>query len=906
MPKTISDVPKELCTGCEACSNICKAKAIVIAEDKDGFCYPKVNENKCKDCSLCYEICPAMHRSTQNTKTPQLFAVRASDEIRAVSSSGGMFSVLAEWIFEKKGYVCGAAFDENMDLRHILVNNKNDLESLRGSKYVQSRIKDIYQKIETFLKNGRYVLFSGTPCQVAGLKSYLKKEYKTLFTMDVLCHGVPSQKIFHQYLREEFKGKTVTDVHFRDKRFGWSADHILVRFDDGSEYTADNKKDPYLIGFFRNITLRESCGECQFSEFPRQGDISVGDFWGITKLDKSQHDGKGTSLLYINSPKGKSLFSEISDKLSIKEFDFSSTEIKNRIHKHYPINANRYRLFKFMENNRIAFKPALQKALYRRFDIGLVSNYYAGNFGGSLTQYALFHVLEDMGYSCVMIERPADAPGKASLNTIKSIYIDFPYPNAAISVQRKSKEQMRDLNRYIDTFVVGSDQLFQYSLYNALGRFVALDWVEREKKKIAVAASYGHDRVWGDPKILAELGYYMRQFDAFSVREKSGVEISKNNFGVDAEWILDPVFLCDRKHYDSLIKKSSRKLPKKVIGSYILDPTVDKAEILKIVQKKLGCKAQIFSEFHHADAYVEPLKGLDVEHLRVEERLQLISECDFFVTDSFHGTCFAIIMGKPFISIKNNKRGGSRFDSLLSMFGLQDRLILTSQDISDHENIFEAIDYEKVNAILNSERKRCLEWIRTALTSEKKIEYTDYDILLKLIQAQQEKINELTATINNIKEQFPQQLSDINEPVTYLEKLKEHTADNIIVISVKDTPGLSLNDEISCLLQDNGLKTDLKNKHWKSFAAIVDNGNTDFEMLSDDKITQSVTIGDTDILIKSANLKAGNIASITVNGKECAVNRRGFNIVVFNKITGNIIDSVSLDFHLRDFVLSRA
>ncbi len=905
MLNTITAVPKELCTGCGACDNICKAQAITMTEDKNGFFYPKIDETKCRDCSLCFQICPAQNHNVTDSQTPQLYAVRASDEIRAVSSSGGVFSVLAEWIFKKNGYVCGAAFDKDMRLRHIIVERKEELEPLRGSKYVQSSIGDVYQKIETLLKAEKYVLFCGTPCQVAGLKAYLRKAYDTLYTMDVLCHGVPSQKIFRQYLKEEFKGKKVTDVRFRDKSFGWTANHILIRFDDGSEYTADNKKDPYLIGFFKNIILRESCGECQFSEFPRQGDVSVGDFWGITKLDKTQQDGKGTSLLYVNSPKGKQLLSEVLDQLTVKEFDYSSTQIKNRIHKHYPISPNRYRLFKFMENGRTAYKPALQNALSGKYDIGLVSNYYAGNFGGSLTQYALYHVLEDMGYSCLMIERPADAPGKASLNTIKSIYIEFPYPDAAISAQRKTKEDMRELNRYIDTFVVGSDQLFQYSLYNALGRFVALDWVDRDKKKIAVAASYGHDRVWGDPKVLAELGYYMRQFDAFSVREKSGVEISKNNFGVKAQWVLDPVFLCDRTHYDRLIKKSSRELPTRVIGSYILDPTEDKAEILKAVQTQLGCEAQIFSEFHHSDEYTAPLKDLDVVHLRVEERLQLISECDFFVTDSFHGTCFAIIMGKPFISIKNTRRGGSRFDSLLSMFGLQDKLILTSQDLLERKNIFEPIDYEKVHSILNFERERCLEWIKAALQAEKKIEYTDYDILLKLIQAQQKKIDDLTAQINKFTTGLSEDLIGISSPKQYLEKLADHTKDHIIIIAVKDTPGLSLSEEIAQCFHNLGLKTDLKDKHWNSYAAILDNGTPIFESISPEEIAHTEVTEKLNIELKSANLKAGNITKIAVGGKEYSVNRRGFNIVVINKQFGKIVDSVCLDFHLKEYVLRR-
>lgn len=899
MNNNISALENYKCNACASCVNACRFKAITMKLDKDGFIYPIVDSNACTECGMCIKSCPVLTPPKANKVTPELLAVCASDEVRAVSSSGGVFTVLAEAILAKGGSVCGAAFDKDMTLRHIIIHSSKELEPLRGSKYVQSNIGMIYRDIEALLREGKPVLFTGTPCQAAGLRSYLRKDYDDLYIMDVLCHGVPSPKIFKQYLKETAQGKKVTDVRFRDKRFGWTCEHIIIEYEDGSTYTADNKSDPYLIGFFRNIILRESCGECPFSEFPRQGDISVGDFWGISNIDKSQSDGKGTSLVYLNNSKGKKLMESVADKLLVCRLDFETTAVKNRIHAHYAINQNRYRLFKFMENNSFSYKESLRKALSRRFDIGIVSNYYAGNFGGSLTQYALYHTLEDMGYSCLMIERPAEAPGKVSIETVKRIYKEIPYPAAALAKQRKTKAEMKDLNKFCDMFVVGSDQLFQYTLYKALGEFVTLDWVSKDKKKIAYAASYGHNEIWGDKKELAQMGYYMRKFDAFSVREQSGIGISKNEFGVDAVQVLDPVFLCDPVHYDALIAKSTRKLPKHFIGAYILDPTTDKAEIIRKCQKQLGFKAQIFSEFHHSDEYVKSLKGLDVQHLTVEERLQLIKECDFFVTDSFHGTCLAIIMGKPFLSIINKKRGGSRFESLLSLFELPNRLINIANDLDI--NAFAPINYVKVNEILESEKKRCMKWLKDALQSEKKYQYDDYDILRELIRKQQTEIEQLRKQVMQLKIYDSLGLNSVTDIVQYIGVLIKSLPDLTIIISVKDTPGMSVSEEIAKEINALGIKTTLTGQHWKSYAAVIDSGEVVIDRLSEQKILESLRLGNNNISIISAGFKSGNLSSIKLNETEYSLNRRGFNFVIIDKKQNQVIDTVCFDLHLKEY-----
>lgn len=892
---------KDKCTGCGGCSNICHKNAISMKNDKDGFIIPVTDKNLCTDCKACTKICPALEFKSSNSIKPKLYAARADNEIRAQSSSGGIFTLIAENVLEKKGVVCGAAFDNKMSLNHVIIKEKFELGRLRGSKYVQSNTGLIYRAVKENLIEGRKVFFTGTPCQAAALRNYLGKSYDNLIVMDVLCHGVPSEVLFKKYLNQKFKGKNVIDVRFRDKQFGWNCEHIHIKFSDGTTYHETVKNDPYLKAFMRNLILRNSCGDCPFAEFPRPGDISVGDFWGITAIDKTQNDSKGTSILYVNSKKGEETINRISNKMQIKEFPFDTTVIKNRIHRNYPINPNRSRLFKFLENDRINFETAVNKALGRKYDIGIVSNYYAGNFGGSLTQYALYNVLEDMGYSCLMIERPADAPSKTSLETVKKIYIDVPYDSSAIAAQRKSREEMRNLNNICDMFIVGSDQLFQYNLYKMLGRFVALDWVDGHKKKIAYAASFGHDHVWGDMQGLSEMSFYMKRFDHFSVREKSGAEITKDKFSVDAEWVLDPVFLCDKKHYDTLIEKSEKKHPEHFIASYILDPSEKKAEILKFAEKKRKVKAVVFSEFSRVGEYTAPLKEFDVQDPRVEERLQLIKNCDFFVTDSFHGTCFAIIMNKPFVSIINNNRGGSRFISLLSMFGLDDRLITDLDSDSCQQLINKPIDFNKVNRILEKEKARCLSWLKNALTSEKKLDYSSYDLLINKLIAQDNEIKELKSMVSSIIAEKKQPLKFITDPVLYFNVLAKRNNDYIVIMSVKDTPGMYVSAEVTDAMTLAGFKSDIRNKHWNSYIGIMNCGIIVYEKLSTDEIVYRGKIDDMNLTVVSRNFKIGNVSKNIINGVDYSVNHRGVNITVIDKTTGIIEDSVCFDMHTKKY-----
>lgn len=292
-----------------------------MKQDEEGFFYPAVDPARCIDCGLCERVCPMLRQQTQQPMTGGAYAAyTADDALREKSSSGGVFSVLAEEILSRGGVVAGAAFDDGLMVHHILVDNEKDLEQLRGSKYVQSRMEDTYLWVREQLQKRRPVLFTGVACQVAGLKAFLGKEYDNLYTVDVLCHGVPSPKVWQQYLREQEAdhGEKPAAVAFRDKRTGWRRYSISVQF-SGTEYCRPGGEDRYMQLFLGDICLRPACHSCRFKAFPRQSDLTIGDAWGIEKQMPELDDDRGASVILVNSEKGQKLLDRISDRLVYRQ-----------------------------------------------------------------------------------------------------------------------------------------------------------------------------------------------------------------------------------------------------------------------------------------------------------------------------------------------------------------------------------------------------------------------------------------------------------------------------------------------------------------------------------------------------------------------------------------------------------
>ena len=304
------------CCGCGACAQSCPKNYISMEPDSEGFLYPKVDETQCVNCGLCEKVCPILLKQKPDSiKVAAYAAYTSNSELREKSSSGGIFSLLAQEILNRGGTVAGAAFAADFSVRHILVENDAELDRLRGSKYVQSRMEDTYVQIRDLLKQGRPVLFTGVACQIAGLKAFLGREYENLYTVDVLCHGVPSPKVWAHYRREQAQihGTTLEEVSFRDKRKGWRHYSMALNFAEGVEYCRPGAEDTYLRVFLRDLCLRPSCHSCRFKDFPRLSDLTIGDAWGIERHMPDLDDDHGTSVVLVNSEKGMGLWNAVAD-----------------------------------------------------------------------------------------------------------------------------------------------------------------------------------------------------------------------------------------------------------------------------------------------------------------------------------------------------------------------------------------------------------------------------------------------------------------------------------------------------------------------------------------------------------------------------------------------------------------
>ena len=297
-----------------------------------------------------------MINTKERTNNTQSYAcLNKNEKIRRKSSSGGLFTLLAEKIIDEGGIVFGASFTDDFELVHSFVENKEELAKFRGSKYLQSKIGDSFKQVKEFLKEGRNVLFSGTPCQIAGLLAYLDKDYENLICVDLICYGVPSFKVFKLYKEEmekEYNSK-VNKIAFRHKKYGWELFSLYLSFENGKEYIKDVTKDPYLKGFVENLYLRPSCYDCKFRTLNRLRDITIADCWGIENIDPQLNDDKGLSLALTNSNKGKKLFSLLKDKMVVKEIDLQKAiEYNSAATEPVPKNPKRDEFFSHINSSK--------------------------------------------------------------------------------------------------------------------------------------------------------------------------------------------------------------------------------------------------------------------------------------------------------------------------------------------------------------------------------------------------------------------------------------------------------------------------------------------------------------------------------------------------------------------------
>lgn len=734
--KTIQVVGEERCTGCGACFNRCPVGAIQMKPGSEGFLSPVVDENNCISCGLCQSVCPEVKinsRSFDIEKEKECYAFYAEKSVRHISSSGGAFTVLANKILDLNGYVCGARYSNDYkEVYHTIIHKAEDLSVLRGSKYVQSNTKEVYKEIKSLLEDNQWVLFSGCPCQCAGLHSYLKRSYDKLVTVDIVCHGVPSPLVYKVYLHELCQGRKLKKFDFREKDYwGWGT-ASSAWFTNGEIYRKDCFKDFYWKAFLEGLSTRKSCGTCHYANpYTRGGDITIGDFWGIKELLPNLDAKDGISMVVINTLTGKSFFKSIinsgihqvtaanteeqGSSWYIEKVDFGKAiELGKKRNGQFvsPRDSHwaRKRFFELLPQK--GFLSAYDAAVNSKYDVGIIGWWNNLNYGGILTYFALNRVLQSMGLSVLMIRHirwPSEE--KPSMDSIayrfaqKYYYISKNYPKSNLSV----------LNKHCKAYISGSDQLFNPYLWDYSGKEYFLNFADISNNMISYASSFGNDYKTNNAHHL-DMSYWLHRFDSLSVREEYAVDICERAFGIDAKLVADPVFLCDVENYRTLAKSSGLKKEYPYLLNFILDPSVSKRDAILQLSSVLDLD---YINLLNATDIEKNVRTLNLKNTKpgidVEEWLFYYMNADFVFTDSFHGTCFAIIFQKPFIAIANKSRGEKRFESILTIAGLKDRLIYSLEEIKSRPDLLLPIDYEQVYRRLKPFIHESYDWLYNAI-----------------------------------------------------------------------------------------------------------------------------------------------------------------------------------------------
>lgn len=326
------------CCGCNACGDACPKQAITFKTDNEGFWYPEVDMEKCIDCGLCEKVCPIINvKELKKNDLPESICYAAEHknlEVVFDSTSGGLFSALADIMYKSNGYVGGAVFNEDFkSVRHFISNDKKDLPRLRSSKYLQSSLEGFYSQVRDLLKVGEKVLVCGSPCQMAALRSFLRKDYENLIIADYICRGINSPKVWGKYIDsfEERYGHKVVYAKAKSKEYGWRNLTQKVILDNGMAYYETREQSNFTKGYLQTgVYCRPSCYACKFKGYPRISDITLADFWGIEKVDTSMEKNLGTSLVMINSRKGESFFEIVKNRINYVQVPFNSIEAGNR------------------------------------------------------------------------------------------------------------------------------------------------------------------------------------------------------------------------------------------------------------------------------------------------------------------------------------------------------------------------------------------------------------------------------------------------------------------------------------------------------------------------------------------------------------------------------------------------
>ncbi len=711
------------CTGCSACANICPNGAITMQENKEGFLYPIIDENLCSGCKKCEQICPELNKIKLNPKINNTYAFIAQDKYKNNSSSGGAFALLAEKILLEGGYVAGCTLDNNFEAQHIIISDINDLYKLKGSKYIQSKIGNCYKETKKLLDENKKVLFSATPCQIAGLYSYLNKDYDNLLTIDVLCHGVPSIKVFRKYLQGF--DDNIKEINFRYKtQSPYPMQPFIKIAADDKDYIEPFSHNLFIQLFLENMINRQSCSTCHYAKDERTGDITLGDFWKTEEIDYKLNSYSGISMVSFNNEKGQEYFEYFKNNSDTfielpKENALKGNPV---LYEPYKAHKNRKTFFDNLDN--LTLEQNKKLCLDEKYDVGIMNLWYSHNFGAILTAYALQEFISSLGYSVKVINNFSEyfAQYKEYYNDIADKYLN-------ITDLCQDEKDFKNLNKYFDTFITGSDQVFRIEYFADNFERFFLDFANFDKKKIAFSASFGQDYINAAEEYINCAKDLIKQFDYVSTRELSGIDICKKYFDCKAEFMIDPVFIAEQQVYEKLALNSKKDFSSKIVA-YVLDENDEYKEP--------------YDKFSDKEIY-----RLKIDNDTIEDFIKAFRQADYIITDSYHGVCFAIIYNKPFICIANKFRGYSRFESLGEIFNIKNHIFDNIQEAISNINNLDNINYEQIHSEIIKYRNYIKDKLKEIIDNPKNF---NPEIIYKSLQNLKDKNKVLEDEVRTLKE----------------------------------------------------------------------------------------------------------------------------------------------------------
>lgn len=702
----------ENCSVCTACVSKCPKNAISISKQ----IYNEIKVNKqCIDCNICKNNCPGNKHKERNNPVFKVARVKSSANINK-STSGGLFGELARYVLKHSGIVYGAVFSDNFhSVKHTRCTNSADLDKILKSKYVRSNMNNNYLLAEKDLKKGKLVLFSGTPCQIAGLKCFLKKDYSNLITVDIICHGTPSEKIWSKYLTSletKFSSKA-KHIDFRYLNTDNPAKGFLVEFKNGKVYNEALYDTTYGRAFLTGLINYSSCGNCQFKAFKNYSDITLCDAWGYENANYKHKN----SLVMLNTSNGKTIYNKIKSKL----MEFDDFDIEKLLKSNYPIlyptynHYNRSKIEKLSNNinNQLSYWQQEKNGLKKdKNGVGIINFHYENyNYGANLVAYSLSEAVKKLGFNPYVIDFDP-FPEFNALERYRTIeFLNFRKKYLNMTPRFSNKDELNVLTDYLDMYITGSDQVWRKQITGANMETYFLDFA-KGKNKISYAASFGTNDFEGNEEELEDCKGLLKTFYNISVREDEGKKILSKTFEQDSTIVLDPTLLLKREEYEEIITET-------------YDEKIDVAVYFVMDSENSILNDNNFNRLFPKKKIVNIKGNFETvgttsifKYNSISKWLDGIRKCEYLVTDSYHGVIFGTIFHKKIICIGKKSKCLSRFKTLFNnLKGNLESINFTS--LNSVKSLEINIDYEEIDKNIALLKEKSISFLQENLGPNK-------------------------------------------------------------------------------------------------------------------------------------------------------------------------------------------